>query len=210
MLQTPADAGAYIRTTMGSLRLFGAPPERYWPFIIENINADPPAFAYAFASNFRAMSYYRYDPQGTPKAAVLQRIKTNLAAKLPAMFGFYLFPSIAGATTGKIPFPSSTERPIGGHAIVAVGYDDSVTVPSAGGRTTTGAFLIRNSWGREWGEAGYGWLPYEYLLADMATDWWSLITADWVNTGSFFIDTKFAAGGRSDSATGEPASKPKP
>ncbi|MFN8186714.1 MAG: hypothetical protein U0R69_06525 [Gaiellales bacterium] len=66
---------------------------------------------------------------------------------------------------------------VGGHAIVACGYDDALQIKNAapGSPTTKGAFRIRNSWGTSWGVAGWGWIPYEYVLAGLAVDWWSLL-----------------------------------
>jgi len=182
------DTGAYLRTTMAGLVLFGVPPEEYWPYVIADFDKEPTAFCYAFAQSYQAISYYRLDPPGKTKEAVLNQIKTNLAAGLPSMFGFTVYSSISQAdTTGKIPFPVKKEKILGGHAIVAVGYDENMKIKNTnpGGVETKGALLIRNSWGKSWGDKGYGWLPYDYVLKELAVDWWSLLKNEWVDTGVF-------------------------
>jgi C1A family cysteine protease len=182
------DTGAFLRTTMGALALFGIPPEEYWPYVTADFDKEPPAFCYAFAQSFQALSYYRLDPLGTTRTDLLTRIKTNLAAGLPSMFGFTVYSSISQAgTTGKIPYPTRGDKIAGGHAIVAVGYDDAMKIKNtnAGAVETKGALLIRNSWGTTWGAAGYGWLPYEYVLKGLATDWWSMLKGEWIDTGQF-------------------------
>ena len=61
------DTGAYLRTAMGTLASFGAPPEKYWPYNISNFDVEPTPFAYAFAQDYKAVSYYRLDaPNVTP------------------------------------------------------------------------------------------------------------------------------------------------
>ncbi len=188
LLHWTGDKGAFLRSTMYALTLFGVPPEEYYPYNVLDYDKEPPAFCYAFAQSFQAISYYRLDPPGTARDALLARIKTDLSKGLPSMFGFTVYSSINQAnTTGKIPYPTRGEKVLGGHAIDAVGYDDNLKIKNTnpGGIETTGALLIRNSWGTGWGSAGYGWLPYKYVLDGLATDWWSLIKSEWVDTGQF-------------------------
>ena len=190
LMHKQGDRGAFLRTTMGGLVLFGVPPEEHWPYDVSQVDAEPPAFCYAYTQSYQAISYYRLDPPGTTQEALLARIKANLAGGLPSMFGFTVYSSYTqAAASGKIPFPTGGEPVAGGHAIVAVGYDDGMKIRNAnpGGAATTGAFLIRNSWGTAWGAAGYGWLPYEYVLSGLAQDWWSLLKNEWIDTGEFKV-----------------------
>jgi C1A family cysteine protease len=169
------------------MALFGVPPEKYWVYDITKFEQEPSAFLYALGRDFQALTYFRLDPPGTKPADLLTRIKTNIAAGIPAMFGFSVYSSISQANhTGAIPFPAANEKVVGGHAIVAAGYDDAKLIKNApAGPQTTGALLIRNSWSASWGDNGYGWLPYDYVLKSIATDWWCLISAAWTDTGNF-------------------------
>lgn len=198
LMQVSGDTGAYLRTTMAAMVLFGVPPEKYWPYNIAgfnvaqgtaNFDVEPPAFCYSFASSFKALKYFRLDPPGTPMSTLLANIKTNLVAGLPCMFGFSVFQSFYQAqTTGKIPVPATSGDPfVGGHAVNCVGYDDSVVIKNANPNLpdSKGALLIRNSWGN-WGPfGGYLWMPYDYILKGLAGDFWSLISASYIATGNF-------------------------
>jgi len=191
LMKMKGDTGAYLRTTIGAMVLFGVPPEEYWPYrdSAQDFDDEPPAFCYSFAQNYKTLKYYRHDPPSASPDAILNRVKTYLAAGHPAMFGFTVYSSIEQASdSGKIPFPSLRDKIEGGHAVVTIGYDDRMKIKNRyGDKETVGALLIRNSWGRSWGEEGYGWLPYEYILRGLAEDFWSVLKKEWIDTGQFRI-----------------------
>ena len=187
LLHWTGDTGAFLRTTMAAMVLFGVPPKDYWPYVIEDFDKEPSSFCYAFAQSYQTMQYFRLDPPDTSSDSLLRQIKTLLAAGLPSMFGFTVFSSIEQAgNDGKIPYPCPGERILGGHAVVTVGFDDETKIKNTTcGAETTGALLIRNSWGTGWGEKGYGWLPYQFVLKELAIDWWSVLKNEWADTKKF-------------------------
>ena len=163
------DTGAYIRGTIKALKLFGLCPENYWPYNIGKYDEDPPAFCYAFAQNYQALTYFRLDNNDTHQ--LLKDLKSQLAQGLPCAFGFTVYSSIYNPEvikTGNIPFPQSGDKVVGGHAIMAVGYDEKKK-----------RLLIRNSWGEDWGEGGYGTLPDAYIEKGLSRDFWVLTSMEY-------------------------------
>lgn len=197
LMHVTGDTGAWLRNVMGALVLCGVPDEKHWPYTDkpgaepDGFDREPPAFVYAVADNYEALKYFCHDPQGAnvPPATVLSTVKKYLAAGIPSMFGFWGFPTFNYTDVkGGIPYPCPAEKAIWGHAIVAVGYDDGKKIKNTYcNKVTTGALLIRNSWGTSWGDNGYGWLPYDYVLNKLALDFWSLLTMEWVDTKQFGI-----------------------
>ena len=194
MLST-GDSGAWLRSAMGALVLFGVPDEKYFPYTFdgENVNPDwdiePDAFLYSLANHYSAINYFCHDPLGkkTSKKDVLRNVKTYLAAGIPSAFGFFGFPSFENSDApGSIPYPCKNEQAEWGHAVMAVGYDDNkVIINTSSNEKTKGAIMIRNSWGSTWGQDGYGWIPYDYVLDGLAEDFWSILSMEWIDTEQF-------------------------
>ncbi|MBE9070555.1 C1 family peptidase [Leptolyngbya cf. ectocarpi LEGE 11479] len=191
LMHRTGDTGASVRETMRAMVLFGIPPEEYWPYTehADKFDHEPNQFCYAYAQNYQAVKYCRLDHAGISKPALLAQIKAVLVSGVPCMFGFTVYNSIYedfNFKRGHVPYPGANDEMAGGHAVVAVGYDDHRIIESADGtERSQGAILIRNSWGASWGQGGYGWLPYKYVLAGLTADWWALLKSEWFSKGHF-------------------------
>jgi len=159
------DQGAQIRNAIMGIRQNGICRETLWPFDLTQICTEPSSVAYLEAIEHKILYGYSLDNKD------LNALKTCLACGYPFVFGADLcqsFMSDEVEKTGIIPMPSSTENFVGGHAMLCVGYND-----------LTKQFLIRNSWGEEWGLKGYAWMPYEYLTNRyLCSDAWTLRRAE--------------------------------
>ena len=189
LMQETGDTGAFLRNVMGALALCGIPDEKYWPYNVADFDKEPTAFVYSVANNYEALKYFCHDPLGAniPTSTVLDSVKKYLQNGIPSMFGFWGFPSYKDSDVkGGIPYPCQGESAQWGHAIVAVGYDDEKKIKNLKcNKVSSGAILFRNSWGTGWGDKGYGWLPYDYVLNRVAQDFWSLIGMEWMDSGQF-------------------------
>src|SRR4051812_39036417 len=166
-----------LRSTLKAIASFGVPYEQHWPYDLEKVNDEPAAFLYAFADRFRSIRYVRLDGRNGTGHETLALVKTLLNAGFPCVFGFSVPTSIS--RDGDIPYRPTFDTIQGGQAVVAVGYDDQRL------SSTKGALKIRNSWGRDWGEDGYGWLPYAYVEEQLAADFWTVVSDDWLDSDEF-------------------------
>jgi len=153
------DSGASLRDGIKTLHKQGVCPEPEWPYDIALFTIKPTLKAYQDALNYQITAYYRIT---TP-----EQMKHTLSNNYPFVFGFSVYESFESeqvAKTGLIPMPGKNEHLIGGHAVLAVGYDDAKK-----------HIIIRNSWGADWGDKGYCYMPYEYITdSNLASDFWTI------------------------------------
>lgn len=168
-----------LRTGFKALVRFGLPPERYWPYDESRVDHPPKPQLFAFTEPHRRTVYFRLDRRDESASRTLARVKAFLASNFPVAFGL-AFPSSCAANGVFFYRPLLDDVPLGGQALVAVGYDDSYLSASRG------ALLVRNSWGTSWGERGYGWLPYEYVTEGLAIDFWTIIRKDWAKADELY------------------------
>lgn len=163
---TKQDSGAMLRDCIKSVNVDGVCNEELWPYDITRFSRKPRRKCYRQARNHQSISYSR-----VPRS--LDSFKSCLAAGLPFVFGYTVYESFMTremANTGMMPWPNKDEKRYGGHAVCAVGYDDDLE----GGR-----FIVRNSWGEEWGDNGYFYMPYAYLTTKgLADDFWVIQTVE--------------------------------
>lgn len=161
------DAGSSISDSVTVLSQ-GVCDENLWPYDITKFAVAPPPNCYAASVNNKAITFKRVANAISPSI-----LKKCLADGFPFIFGFTVYESFesdAVANSGIVPMPQTdatgkiTEQVVGGHAVMGVGFQDS-----------TEMFLVRNSWGTNWGQAGYFWIPYKYLTDTyLANDFWTV------------------------------------
>ena len=180
LLGWSGDTGAYVRTALKAVAAFGIPPEQYWPYDISRYEEEPTAFLYSFATNYKALEYARVDMPGAAPKDVLTEVKRTLSSGLGVVFGFSVYSSLSNAA--DIPYPTASDTLRGGHAVMAVGYDDDHVLPNG---AKCPSLIIRNSWGTGWGQQGYGFLPDAYVLNGLARDFWTVLKAEWLDVKAF-------------------------
>ena len=155
------DSGAAIRDGFKVINTNGYCSEATWPYDITQFTVEPNAEAKKEAKNDRVIKYQRVDQ-------TFNALKGILTHGHPIVFGISVYESFESdsvASNGVVPMPSANEQLLGGHCIVLVGYNDSKQL-----------FTFRNSWGTSWGDAGYGYLPYSYVInANLASDFWIVL-----------------------------------
>lgn len=155
------DSGAQVREGLRSLAWHGACPESLWPYDIAKFTEKPPQAAWEEAAKHKLIGYQRI------ATGDLTGMKACLASGYPFVFGFTVYESFESpqvANTGIVPMPGWLESVLGGHAVMAAGYDD-----------VKAWVICRNSWGAKWGDQGYFYLPYAYIRdAGLAGDFWTL------------------------------------
>ena len=164
------DAGANIRDGMKSINTNGICPESFWQYKPNLLTVHPSVEADNEAKKNRAVLYERVNP-------VIGEFKTAIDQGYPVIFGFSVPKSFMNISNdGIMKMPTLFDTIIGGHAVLACGYDDKKE-----GYGSRGFLLVRNSWGKGWGADGYFWMPYKFLTDKMCDDCWILETIEEVN-----------------------------
>jgi C1A family cysteine protease len=158
------DHGVQIRNGIKAVAKMGACAERQWPYRVHRFAVRPPRESYKDAQRHRALRYFRLRRS-------LAHLCACLAEGYPFVFGMTVYPGFESARvtrTGAVSLPGLGERRVGGHAVLAVGYSHARR-----------RFLVRNSWGPDWGRGGYFTLPYAYLERPrLAKNFWTIRWAE--------------------------------
>jgi C1A family cysteine protease len=151
---TDTDSGAMIRDVIKAIRKEGICSEQCWPYDIARFADRAPQSCYDEALKHQSLKYHRING--------LHSMKSCLAQGYPFVFGFSVYESFESpevARTGMMPMPDPSEALLGGHAVMAVGYDDTLKM-----------MIVRNSWSDSWGVGGYFWMPQDYVSNPALSD----------------------------------------
>lgn len=150
----PNEEGTYPRVAMKVLKDIGVPQKGLYEDLTKhNERPKPSQQAYESAKQFKVSAY--------AKVQTINEIKHAVAGGSPVMGGSIVTSNFYDNTDGWIDLPGGYF--LGGHAFAIDGYDDSLTHTYQNGTTRKGFFRIINSWGEDWGDKGYAWLPYDYI-----------------------------------------------
>jgi len=164
------DEGASLRDTCKSIYKVGVCEEKYMPYNIEKFAHPPSKEAISNSRKYKVTAY--------KSLSTLDEIKQNLAFRQqPVLIGmdvYESFKSEAVAKTGVMVLPGKDEKRLGGHAVLVVGYKDVIKQHGLLNRyqTKSGHLIVRNSWGGNWGDKGYFYMPYEYARPEYTYDYW--------------------------------------
>lgn len=150
------DTGANVRDVFKAYAKYGLALETTWPYDVTKFSVSPPHQALVEGMLHLAKVYYA--------CLTLAQIKKSVADGYPVIFGFDCYQSLESdvvSRTGRIPYPTPTEGPIGGHCMMIDSYDDD---------DDEGHFSGPNSWGDGWGDHGRFALPYIYWTRGHASD----------------------------------------
>jgi len=154
------DAGAEIRDGIKSINKQGVCEEELWVYDISKFAQKPTDKCYKDGLNHLSVEYRRVDQR-------LDQMKTCLDTGLPFVLGFSVYSSFESdivKKTGMMPMPKKDESVLGGHAVLCVGYNDQMK-----------RMIVRNSWGEDWGDSGYFYMPYEFISnSNFAADFWTI------------------------------------
>jgi C1A family cysteine protease len=164
-----SDSGAMLRDGIKTLAKQGVCSENSWPYDTAKFTKKPGAACYKEAADHCITSYHRI--------VTVDEMRACLAEGYPFVFGFAVYESFESqqvSKAGVVEMPKQGERSLGGHAVMAAGYDD-----------TTQRFLVRNSWGTGWGKKGYFTMPYDYLRnRDLSDDFWTIRRGNQMTSGA--------------------------
>lgn len=174
------DSGCYIRDAFKVIAKYGAGSEVLWPYYISKFTKKPSSNYFIDAAKKQAVQYERVSQK-------IDQLKAAISENTPVVFGFSVYESLETYATvgGIVHMPLIRDRMLGGHAVIIVGYTNDLTKVHSNGKNIKLSsddkkhkdwFIVKNSWGIEWGDNGYCYFPSDYITNNnLADDFWRFL-----------------------------------